>query len=288
VLIEKPARGDFRSILDGGFGLQYATLMEYREGAGMVLFCQMDVGGRTESDPAGERLARNIVEYVANWKPTPRRSAVYVGEEVGKKHLGIDSYSGGELTPNQVLVVGPGGGEKLAGNKAAIEKFLKAGGNVLAIGLDEREANSFLPFKVTTKKAEHIAARFDPFAADSLLAGVSPADVHNRDPRELPLISGGATIFGDGVLAKAENFNVVFCQMVPWQFEPLDQMNLKRTFKRASVLVNRLLGNMGASGSTPLLERFAKPVDAKETRWLEGFYLDKPEEWDDPYRHFRW
>jgi hypothetical protein len=49
-----------------------------------------------------------------------------------------------------------------------------------------------------------------------------------------------------------------------------------------------LLGNMGASASTPVLERFAKPVDAKETRWLEGMYLDKPEEWDDPYRHFRW
>ena len=34
----------------------------------------------------------------------------------------------------------------------------------------------------------------------------------------------------------------------------------------------------------------SKPLDpaAKETRWLDGFYLDTPEEWDDPYRHFRW
>ncbi|HEY7116791.1 MAG TPA: sugar-binding domain-containing protein, partial [Tepidisphaeraceae bacterium] len=32
VLIEKPGRGDFLSILDGGFSLQYAPLMEYREG----------------------------------------------------------------------------------------------------------------------------------------------------------------------------------------------------------------------------------------------------------------
>jgi hypothetical protein len=262
--------------------------MEYHEGAGLVLFCQMDVSGRSESDPAAEKLARNIVEYVAKWKPTPRRTAVYVGEEAGKKHLRIDSYNGGELLADQVLVVGPGGGEKLAENKAAVERFLKSGGNLLAIGLDEREANAVLPFKVTMKKAEHIAARFDPFAADSLLAGVSPADVHNRDPREMPLITGGATIFGDGMLAKAENFNVVFCQMTPWQFEPADQMNLKRTYRRASVLVNRLLGNMGVSSSMPFLERFAKPVDAKETRWLDGFYLDKPEEWDDPYRHFRW
>ena len=200
----------------------------------------------------------------------------------------MDSYEGGALSADQILIVGPGGGAKLAENKAAVERFLKARGYLLAIGLDDREANSFLPFKVTTKQAEHIAAQFEPFAAGSLLSGVSPADVHNRDPRELPLITGGATIFGDGVLAKAEKFNVVFCQMTPWQFEPVDQMNLKRTYRRASVLVNRLLGNMGVNSSTPVLERFSKPVDARETRWLDGLYLDAPEEWDDPYRHFRW
>jgi hypothetical protein len=47
VLIEKPAIGDFLPIVDGGFSLQYSPLMEYREGKGMVLFCQMDVTGRT-------------------------------------------------------------------------------------------------------------------------------------------------------------------------------------------------------------------------------------------------
>jgi len=204
--------------------------------------------------------------------------------------LNIGWYDGGDLSADQVLVVGPGGGEKLAENKAVIARWLKAGGNLLSIGLDEREANSFLPFKVTTKKSEHIATRFEHFAHDSLLAGVSPADVHNRDPRELPLVSAGATIFGDGVLAKAQNFNVVFCQMAPWQFEPVNQMNMKRTYRRASFLASRLLGNMGVGTSTPLLERFAKPVDAaiKEARWLDGFYLDTPEEWDDPYRFFRW
>ncbi len=58
VLIEKPARGDFLPVLDGGFGLQYSPLLEYREGEGMVLFCQMDVSGRTEREPAAEALLR--------------------------------------------------------------------------------------------------------------------------------------------------------------------------------------------------------------------------------------
>src|SRR5581483_4874204 len=52
VLIDKPERGDFLPIVDGGYALLYSPLMEYREGRGMVLFCQMDVTGRTEEEPA--------------------------------------------------------------------------------------------------------------------------------------------------------------------------------------------------------------------------------------------
>jgi len=293
-LIEKPACGDFLPILDGGFSLQYTSLMEYHEGSGMVLFCQTDVTGRTEGDPAAEALARNIVRYVADWKPAPRRTAVYAGDEAGRKQLeaaGLSpaAYAGGALTPDKVLVVGPGGGQQLAGNAAAVADFLKAGGGLLALGLDEQEANAFLPAKVTTKKAEHIAAYFDAAGKDSLLAGVSPADVHNRDPRDLPLVSGGATVIGDGVLARAENANVVFCQMLPWQFD-VGKWNTKRTFRRSSCLLTRLLANMGAAGATPVLDRFHSPVDATkaEKRWLSGFYLDVPEEWDYPYRFFRW
>jgi len=88
----------------------------------------------------------------------------------------------------------------------------------------------------------------------------------------------------------AEAGNVVFCQMAPWQFDAAKQSNLKRTYRRASFLVSRLLGNMGVAGSTPLLERFHRSVSAWrfEKRWLDGLYLDPPEEWDDPYRFFRW
>ena len=90
VLIEKPACGDFRPIVDGGFSLQYSPLMEFREGRGMVLFCQMDVTARTEPDPAAETLVGNLLAYVSSWKPAPSRTAVYVGEEAGQAapHVG--------------------------------------------------------------------------------------------------------------------------------------------------------------------------------------------------------
>ena len=87
VLIEKPARGDFLPILDGGYSLQYSPLLEYREGQGLVLFCQMDVTGRTEGDPAARRLTRNLLQYVSAWKPPPSRKVVYVGDPAGERHL---------------------------------------------------------------------------------------------------------------------------------------------------------------------------------------------------------
>ena len=87
VLIEKPACGNFLPLIDGGFSLQYSTLMEYCEGQGMVMFCQMDVTGRTETDPAADRLARNIISYVSGWKPAKNRQAVYAGDAAGQSHL---------------------------------------------------------------------------------------------------------------------------------------------------------------------------------------------------------
>ena len=124
VLIEKPARGDFLPVVDGGFSLQYSPLMVYREGSGVMLFCQMDVTGRTESDPAAERLVANILNYVSEWKPTAARKAIYVGDPAGKAHLesagmtGAD-YDGGKLNADEVLVVGPGGAQKLTANAEA-------------------------------------------------------------------------------------------------------------------------------------------------------------------------
>ncbi len=220
VLIEKPPCGDFLPILDGGYSLQYSPLMAYREGKGLVVFCQMDVTGRTESDPAARRLARNVIDYVSTWKPTPRRKAVYVGDTAGKNHLeaagiALRPYKGGRPADDEVLVVASGGGRKLAAHADAIAGWITAGGHVLALGLDEQEANAFLPMKVEMNSGEHIAAWFEPFGHGSLLAGVAPADVHNAAPRELPLLAPGHAV-GNGVLGRVKGANVVFCQLPPY------------------------------------------------------------------------
>ena len=285
VLIEKPSCGDFLPIIDGGFSLQYSPLIEYHEGKGLVLFCQMDVTGRTETDPAAEILISNIIEYACNWKPSPRREVLYAGESEGMAHLYAagfkpGSYEGGKLSSDQVLIAGPGS-KNLT--------LSKQSGHILAVGLSQQEADAILSFNVSMKPNEHINAYFEPPEMNSPLTGIGPADVHNRAPRKIPLVTGGATITGNGVLAVVQQANVVFCQLVPWHFEYQNNFGLKRTFRRTSYLLTRLLSNMGVSSKTPLLDRVSKPVEKDEPdRWLDGFYLDKPEEWDDPYRFFRW
>ena len=295
VLLEKPARGDFLPILDGGFGLQYSPIIEYREGRGMVLFCQCDVTGRTETDPAAEILVRNIMRYVSEWRPVPRRRAVYIGEPSGKAFLesiGVNAQLyNGKLSSDEVLVAGPACGNVVGKDPTVLANFLKSGGNLLAIGLGQDDINRLLPFKMTMKKAEHISSFFESVGPDSLLTGIGPADVHNRDPRELPLVSAGAEVLGDGILARVPTANTVFVQMAPWQFENSQTLNLKRTFRHLVVLLNRLLANMGVAGLTPLLDRFDEPVPAAAelSKPLAGsLYLDQPTEWDDPYRFFRW
>jgi hypothetical protein len=294
ILIEKPARGDFLPILDGGYSLQYSPLLEHREGGGVIIFCQMDVTGRTDSDPAADTLVRNLLSYVAGWKAAPRRAAIYVGDPAGQSHIessgiAIRPYAREKLTADHVLVIGPGGGKSLAGD-ASLADWLRGGGRLLAIGVDEQDVTALAPLKIEMKKAEHLSTFFEVSQVRPLFAGVGPADVHNRDPKELPLVSGGARVLGDGVLANVEDMNVVFCQLAPWEFGGSNQLNLKKTFRRSSFLLARLLANMGVASSSPIVERFSAPVNAAQTekRWLEGLYLDKPEEWDDPYRFFRW
>ncbi len=264
-LIEKPHRGDFLPIVEGGYSLQYSPLIEYREGNGMVLFCQMDVTGRTEHDPAAQKLAQNAINYVATWRPSAGRKVVYAGNDQLRKHLessgiSVTPFPAGPLLYDDLLVVGPGGSIELASRAEAIAAWRQRGGQMILLGLDAEQATPLLQDHVATERREHIATYFEPFSLSTPLVGIGPADVHVAAPRTLPLLSGVNAV-GNGVLGINRDDHIVFCQLTPDQFsyEP-GQRNLKRTFRRISFLISRLLANHGARGSTPILARFSSPV----------------------------
>jgi hypothetical protein len=201
-------------------------------------------------------------------------------------------YQGGPLAQDEVLIVGPGVGKTLAPHANDITAWLKQGGRMLTIGLTETEANAFLPWKVSMKTAEHISAYFPVQDEKSLFAGINPAGVHSREPRQLSLLvpDDEVEVLGNGVLARAKNAKIVFCQIVPWSYDWQSLYNLKTTFRHSSIILNRLLANLGVRGATPLLSRFVTPAakDGSEARWREGLYLDTPTEGDDPYRYYLW
>ncbi len=294
VMIEKPAAGDFLPLVDGGFHLQYSPLMVYREGKGMVVFCQVDVTGRTAEDPAAQRLAANIMQFAEGWRGLTRRSAVYVGEATGLAHLkasraAVTAYDGRPLADDQVLVLGPDAAEELGDGMDAVARWVKAGGRVLALALSEGEARSVLGLPVEMQVAEHISCRYPSAGPGSPVAGVGCGEFMIRDVREVPLVTGGAGIMGNGVLALAAGGNVVLCQLAPWQFDYKELYNTKGAFRHLSFAVSRILGNMGVAFKTPLLGNLARPAGPEETRWLDGLYLEEPVlHDDDPYRFFRW
>ena len=121
--------------------------------------------------------------------------------------------------------------------------------------------------------------KVNPIAGQASAAGSNA----QTSGRANPILTG---VFR--TLSTMRNANVIFCQLLPWRFDPRESMNLKRTFRRLSYLVSRLAANLGAAAATPVLGRFASPANAGKRRWLDGLYLDVPEEWDDPYRFFRW
>ncbi|MDO8538904.1 MAG: glycoside hydrolase family 2 TIM barrel-domain containing protein [Opitutaceae bacterium] len=295
VLIEKPPRGDFRSIVDGGFALQYSALLECHEGRGLVVFCQLDVSGRTEPESMGDTIAARLLDYVTTWKPQASRPLFYAGEPAGKLHLEaaglqVKTWPDASAPSDAVLVLGPGGPPESPPTKPELARWLAAGGRIVAIGLDQTGADARLPRALRITIGEHLVTFFEPPSLQSPFAGVAPGDLMNRDPRMLPLVTRGAVPTGSGVLAATEDGQVIFCQLVPWHFDYRKQSNLKRTFRRAAYALARVLANAGVSGPSPVLERFGAPVAAAPhaQRWSTGLYLDAPEEWDDPYRFFRW
>jgi len=64
---------------------------------------------------------------------------------------------------------------------------------------------------------------------------------------------------------------------------------MKPMSRRTSYLLERVLSNMGFrchSLARALFE--ARHERARREALAKGFYLDAPEEFDDPYRFFRW
>ncbi len=288
VLLEKPARGDWRALVDGAFDLQYAALLECVEGRGRALFCQLDVTGRTVPEPVADRLVAGLVAYLDGARPEARRVTVCgAGAEARAllKDLGVRVGAQAEAAPGAgtLLVVGPG-----AQAQPDVAAQVARGLNVLCLGLGGEELKAWCPVPVETVRTNAYFTRLERPPAE--LNGLCNADWawHGRMDFDALVVPEGEREGSNAALRVVRHGKgcVVLWQVPPWRIDEAARPYLRTSKRRANALAARLLANLGAAFETPLAARLAGPQ--VEEAWLKSYYLDRPEAGDDPYRYYRW
>jgi beta-galactosidase len=273
VLIEKPARGNWTALADGGFDLQYAPLLEGVFGKGRILFCQLDLTGRSEADPAAEQLCRNLVSYLQT-APVPASQAVAVMGDEPTRAL-AQSLGAGTADTAQLLLVGPGA--DLAKAKTQIEN----GASALALGLS---ADDLAKFGITAEKTAGYSSRAVLTAPE--FAGLSDADLHWRTKLDYAAITTG-DVGNDALrVMPLGNGKIVLCQVAPWMLDDAAKPYLRTSKRRNLCLVSRLLANLGATLDSPLPELLATPATPSTLDLQDGWrgLVDR----DDQGRDGKW
>ena len=195
--IKKPSRGNFRTIVDCGFNLAYASLLEYRRNHGLVVFCQLDVTARYGKDPAATHLVHNLLRNMGNrFVPVGPQRAGYVGDDKGAALLDRLGVSCRRLQPwdlygnagVQVLIVGAG---PVAKDKE----------DALRQVVSRVETALFLPgapLDLLPEKVQATPRRVYRASApenEPAFAGIAAADLYFRTARTLPVYTGAPDWF---------------------------------------------------------------------------------------------
>jgi hypothetical protein len=285
VLIEKPARGDWRALVDGEFDLQYSALIETVDGRGRAVFCQLDVTGRTADDPVADRIVAGLVDYLAAAPaPAPRPVAVAGGGACADllRDLGLAAQPAAATAPppaGSLLVAGPG-----AVPPPGLAKAIEEGLDVVCFGLPGAELKAWCPVPLPTVATNTTFSRIAVPPPE--LDGLGNADWAWHGRLSIDALQD-AGVSGNGALRVVRHGRgrVVVWQAPPWIIDEASKPYLRTSKRHAFAMASRLLANLGAGFRTPLGERFAAPVPQA---WLRSFYLDVPVAGDDPYRYYRW
>ena len=251
VIPEKPTRGNFLPLITGGFHLEYAPLLEYRGRDGRAIFCQLDLSGRTVSDPEAEEILRTCIRYALNRKPEPVRPLYAAGSEQLRNMLETLSIPARELTgetslpENALIVFDRTGADAVRACTPGNENTL------LALNLTAEQIAAFAPDKIHLESGKFGFERAEGLSTIPEFEGISNADLHFRT--EVETASFGKE--GPGgrflrVLPRGKG-KIVFCQIVPWHFNAA-QNNERNARKHSLYCVARLLYNLGAASSVEM------------------------------------
>ncbi|MFA6291730.1 MAG: hypothetical protein WC637_08110 [Victivallales bacterium] len=273
VVVIKPDTGNFRTLLDCEYASNYAAAWELEGANSRIVFNQLDVSGRSESDPAAVRYLQNLLRYTQT-VPAPKwRQAAYIGGDRGAALLTQVDVPFRKLTEpsmanpaKDVLVVGDAAPAQLKEWKDSIAKFATAGGTVFSLPRSEADfAANWTPFPVTAKKRTVNHTLVGKPSAP-LLAGLGNSDFYwkgNINIVSLEKAVGSSLLLDTGVLAEIPcGKGYVFCQIEPSMFGDINRDHwLKPSKHNTERTVRTLLSNSGVAMSPPKL---LAPPKAKE------------------------
>lgn len=261
VLIEKPARGDWRAWLDGEFDLQYAPLLERADGGARILFCQLDVTARSEPEPVADDLTVRMVRYLQQTEPPagePVRPLGPAAEQLCAA-LGVRTSA-----TARIFVVSPG-----AKAPADWKEQLAAGAKVLGLGLSGADLRGWDPEPVPTTVTNACFTRIERMPPE--LNGLSNSDWAWHGAMTFEAFPATASNNQAVRVSRLGKGLALFWQVPPMAIDADKKPYLRTSKRRANAMASRLLANLGAA-FVP-----AGPL-----------YLDQPVKDDDPYRYYRW
>ncbi len=252
LLLEKPSRGNWLPLYHGGFDLQYAPAILFREGEAKILFSQLDLSDRTEADVQAEHVLAELLEVLEKSETPEIRPVFFLGTETGQllDKLRIDALPVSETLPaNALLVISSG--NALPAN---IRQTLQNGGALLALGWNSAEIRRLLP------DAEVEEGTFGTDLATGLnavpeFAGLCNADLHLRYEEKFtafPADSIGGRLLQIAGMGKGK---IVFYQLPPYRINGKEFIK-RTTVRRGFYTVSRLLANLGARARTELTDSF--------------------------------
>lgn len=261
--IEKPHLAGWRPLLECEFDLQYSPLMELDLGAGRVTLCTLDleerfVGAGAASEPAADRLARQIIKYAQSAPLSPRanRVALVGTPPVWFATLGVECKRAAALPPDsELVIVAPDANV----DEAALTAYLRGGGK--AVFLPGRAPTA--PLGVTLAQATSLGAlNVPPWA---VCAGLSASDLRWRNEATAWLVSGGDGIEvgagGQLAIKKVGAGLAVWLQLDPDRFDADKTTYFRFTRWRQTRAAAQVLANLGVTLRDDALALRTTPPD---------------------------
>lgn len=263
VIPEKPHVGDWRSLVDGLFALEYAPLLEMRTGSGSVTLCQLDVTARTVADPAADAIVSRLVSYRRGGVGPKRPDFLGREAEMAGYAWGVKSWENGkDLVVSSGAKVPDDLGDRVA-----------KGATVLCLGLGADEAKAWSCGEALDIAPTNgcVFSRIENPPPE--LNGLSNADFFWHGAMDFAAFQNARP---DGNAAfrvvRHGKGRIVYWQLPPWRFDTDARPHQRPSRRAASRFFARLMCNLGWETFTDGTGFHKRPQ-----------YKDIPVPDDDPY-----